>query len=53
MIILSQNITYTGIMDPLTGQGDLQRCQVSSCLSSASGVFWGARDMQFGLKFIF
>jgi hypothetical protein len=46
-------INYPGILDGVTGTGDVSRCQVTSCLSSASGTFFGARDMQFGLKFVF
>jgi hypothetical protein len=43
---------YPGIIDG-SGNGDLSRCQVTNCLSSSSGSFFGARDMQFGLKFLF
>jgi hypothetical protein len=45
--------TYKDILNGVTGAGDLSKCQVTNCLTSASGVFWGARDMQFGLKFMF
>lgn len=44
---------YRGILNGTDGTADLSRCQVTSCLSSASGALFGPRDMQFGLKFGF
>ena len=44
---------YQGILDGATGAGDLSQCQVTSCLTSASGALFGPRDMQLGVKFMF
>ncbi len=52
-VVLRQDTNFAGIVDPATGQGDLSLCKKSNCLSSASGVLFGARDMQLGVKFIF
>jgi hypothetical protein len=46
-------LTYPGILNGVDGSGDLSQCQVTSCLSSASGALFGPRDMQFGVKFAF
>jgi hypothetical protein len=52
-VVIRQDSTFAGVMDPVTAQGDLSLCTRANCLSSASGVFFGPRDMQFGLRFIF
>jgi len=56
-VVLRLDENWQGILDPTAGTGDLKICNASGaaggCLNSASGVFFGARDMQFGLKFIF
>jgi len=52
-IVNVDTTNYQGILDGVTGKADLSKCQVTSCLSSASGTLFGARDMQLGLKFRF
>jgi hypothetical protein len=44
---------FVGVADPLTNSFDASRCTLGTCQRSASGTLFGARDMQFGLKFIF
>jgi hypothetical protein len=52
-VVVSQNSNFVGTLDPITGAGSLSACTLSNCLRSASGTLFGARDMQFGLRFIF
>ncbi len=57
-IVLRLDPAYAGVLDPVTGAGDLSKCVVrraggGTCLNSASGTLFGARDMEFALKFIF
>lgn len=52
-VVIRQNANFVGIVDPINPSGDISLCTRANCLSSASGVFFGPRDMQFGMKFIF
>jgi hypothetical protein len=52
-VVLRQDSAFAGIIDPITGRGQIDNCTLTTCLTSASGVFFGARDMQLGVKFIF
>lgn len=52
-VVLRQNANFVGVMNGPTGLADLSQCTTANCLQSASGVLFGARDMQFGVKFIF
>ncbi|MBI3670585.1 MAG: carboxypeptidase regulatory-like domain-containing protein [Acidobacteria bacterium] len=52
-VVLRQDTNFVGVMNGVSGKADLALCTTANCLGSASGVLFGARDMQFGLKFIF
>ena len=52
-VVLRLDSNFQGVLtDPVTGKGDLANCTAATCLNSASGQLFGARDMQFGVKFI-
>jgi hypothetical protein len=52
-VVLRLDSTFQGVLtDPVNGVGDLANCTTATCLFSASGQLFGARDMQFGVKFI-
>jgi Carboxypeptidase regulatory-like domain len=52
-VVNVDTVNYQGILNGVDGTGNLSQCQVTNCLSSASGALFGPRDMQFGVKFAF
>ncbi len=53
IVLRMDTSNFTGAADVVNNVYDASKCTFATCIRSASGTLFGARDMQFGLKFIF